>query len=275
MVTGVPQSFLVPSPQPDHEPLVDEIGLPIPKRRKTNAEIHKNYRNRVKNIKKTCIEVPTTQGLARVIKAPVIIQEDHIVHKHNGDILIRVWRNKVPDRHIQVLHHETKRLLAGLEIGRQLNIGSWRERSKTVEVTADSKLGGVETWLEKNQKLFKSVSAVFKRTWPKLYAHYHRISAEAPLKVGAWSTVAINSAARLVHTDTKDYKDGYCWVVPFGDFEGGELYFPDLNITIKMAPQMLVAFQSFNLKHGVNPFTGSRYSLVFYQHQTMFFPPRN
>jgi len=131
----------------------------------------------------------------------------------------------------------------------------------------------VERWVEKNQALFRSCAWVFKKTWPDLHEEYTSVIANVPLTIGAWSTVALNCncGAKTVHRDTKDFRDGYCWVIPFGNFEGGELFFPDLNITIKMAPEMLVAFQSFELDHCVHEYTGERYSVVFFTHQTMFF----
>ena len=60
-------------------------------------------------------------------------------------------------------------------------------------------------------------------------------------------------------------------MVPFGNFTGGELCFPTIGLKVKMEPGDLVAFDSFNMPHSVAEHEDERYSLVFHQHQTMFF----
>jgi len=261
---------------PEDEETEDEEtdgGLPARKRKKSRAEIQDAYRRRKRDCREIKVQVPTSPGLARVENPHVVIDdEDAVVVNHRGDVLIRVWKKKITDDHLRVLARSTERLLEANAPKDTFHLGSWRESSKTVEKTADSRLPGVERWLEKNRRLFRSVSWTFEKTWPDLHQHY--TSVPAPLKVGAWSTVTLNAdvGQKDPHFDWKDYRDGYCWVVPFGDFRrGGELHFPGLNVTIKMRPGMLVAFRSYDLEHEVKRYKGKRNSLVFHQHQTMFF----
>jgi hypothetical protein len=89
---------------------------------------------------------------------------------------------------------------------------------------------------------------LLKCTSEDLYNHYDQI--EAPLKVGVWTTCAINFnfGPMKSHLDKDDYKTGFCWVIPFGNFTGGELFFKDI---IKMRPGMVVAFKSALLYHEV------------------------
>jgi hypothetical protein len=44
-------------------------------------------------------------------------------------------------------------------------------------------------------------------------------------------------------------KHGFCFTIPYEEFTGGALYFPDLKITINMKPGMVVAFKSEELLH--------------------------
>jgi len=80
-----------------------------------------------------------------------------------------------------------------------------------------------------------------------------------------------------IHKDDDDYRHGFCFVVPFGKWKegGGDLYFPDLGITVVMKPGMVVAFKSAELLHGVTPYVGERYSIVLFSGQTLFFSPRD
>jgi hypothetical protein len=52
---------------------------------------------------------------------------------------------------------------------------------------------------------------------------------------GPWSTVAINFSwgKMKAHKDKSDYINRLCWLVTIiGDYDGGELHFPELDITI-------------------------------------------
>ena len=72
------------------------------------------------------------------------------------------------------------------------------------------------------------------------------------------------------HIDRDDDKYGFCWLVPLGDWEGGDLIFPQLNVRIKLKPGNILAFRSNLLVHGNLPFSGVRHSLVFFTHNNLF-----
>jgi hypothetical protein len=126
--------------------------------------------------------------------------------------------------------------------------------------------------LAHNSQLFKACSYLFRCASQETYEAYDEI--DGPLKVGVWTTCAINFnwGAMKAHKDKDDYRHGFCFIIPFGRFQGGDLHFPELNITIKMKPGMVVAFKSAELLHKVLPYTGDRYSLVLFTPQTCFFP---
>jgi hypothetical protein len=101
------------------------------------------------------------------------------------------------------------------------------------------------------------------------------MDANVPVRMfGAWAAVAINykleaASGIAVHSDSHDFRDGLCWTVPFGTFEGGNLSFPKLNLDLEYHEGDVAAFQSLQL-HEVKPFQGTRYSLVFFLHNNLF-----
>jgi hypothetical protein len=95
-----------------------------------------------------------------------------------------------------------------------------------------------------------------------------------PNFMGAWATGALNyNVLSSPHRDKKDF--GLCWIIPFGDFDGGgDLLLDDLNIAFKMKPGCAVAFRSSKLLHSVTEWTsGDRFSLVLFTHNEMVNKP--
>ena len=72
------------------------------------------------------------------------------------------------------------------------------------------------------------------------------------------------------HIDRDDDKYGFCWLVPLGDWEGGDVIFPQLNIRVKLKPENILAFRSNLLIHSNLPCFGVRHSLVFFTHNNLF-----
>jgi hypothetical protein len=62
------------------------------------------------------------------------------------------------------------------------------------------------------------------------------------------------------HIDTKD--DGLCVVVPFGNWEGGELCLYQPGIVLELNPGDMVAFPSDRIAHFNLEMSGLRGSLV-------------
>ena len=72
------------------------------------------------------------------------------------------------------------------------------------------------------------------------------------------------------HIDRDDDKYGFCWLVPLGEWEGGDLIFPQLNVRIKLKPGNILAFRSNLLVHENLSCSGVRHSLVFFNHNNLF-----
>ena len=84
--------------------------------------------------------------------------------------------------------------------------------------------------------------------------------------------IAINfNTISSYHLDSYDEKNGLCVLVALGDFEGGELCFPQLRLIIQLKSEQVVAFRSHLLKYGNCMVTkGMRFSIVYYIHNDFF-----
>ena len=65
------------------------------------------------------------------------------------------------------------------------------------------------------------------------------------------------------HRDRNDYQKGYVFSCPYGDWTGGDVYFPDLNVVFVQRPGDILQSASAVLSHTVSPVsTGQRVSWV-------------
>jgi hypothetical protein len=99
----------------------------------------------------------------------------------------------------------------------------------------------------------------------------------APRPFGVFPMIAINfNTISGYHWDESDDPNSLCFLIALGEFEGGELYFPQLNIIIKLKPGQIVVFPSHLLLHGNFIVTkGIRYSIVYFVHAGFFKDSRN
>ena len=82
-----------------------------------------------------------------------------------------------------------------------------------------------------------------------------------------WPLLIANFLApKSSHTDFEDYHAGFCCCVPLGQYNGGELKFPGLQITLNAKPGDIILFRSDLLEHQVLPYEGMRMSLIFTSH---------
>ena len=117
------------------------------------------------------------------------------------------------------------------------------------------------------------VSNLLKEHYPFMYDAYQMLDSAYHL-FGCWSLAILNiDCLSTNHIDTKDWRNGFCVVLTFGDedFVGGELHFPLLNATLDIRPRDVAFFQSHLLLHGNNQdIIGTRHSLVLVSHNTLF-----
>ena len=70
------------------------------------------------------------------------------------------------------------------------------------------------------------------------------------------------------HFDPND--NGLSTVVPVGNWKGGWLIIPQLNIVIKLVKGQVVMLKSSILIHGNTNATGIRFGMVFFSHNNTF-----
>jgi hypothetical protein len=80
--------------------------------------------------------------------------------------------------------------------------------------------------------------------------------------MGAFTTVSVtNGVSDILHTDRNDA--GLTWVLPIGEWNGGDLCFPQLGIRIPVKEGEAVAFQANFLAHMSSPLVdGDRLALT-------------
>src|SRR5436305_14524833 len=73
------------------------------------------------------------------------------------------------------------------------------------------------------------------------------------------------------HWDEHDEPNSLCYLVALGDFDSGQLCFPQLQIVIPLKPGQIVAFSSRFLMHENFPvIRGIRHSIVYFIHKYFF-----
>lgn len=99
----------------------------------------------------------------------------------------------------------------------------------------------------------------------------------APKPFGVFPMIAINfNTTSDYHWDEHDEANSLCVLVALGDYEGGELCFPQLQMVVHLRPGQVVAFASRLLLHGNFSLTrGIRHSVVYFVHDTFFYHLRD
>jgi hypothetical protein len=227
----------------------------------------------------------STKGEKRM-NIPLMLLEpslSYVIESPNHSLLIRCMRNVIPTDILDTLSESTLKLKSKLQssddskrdVPEVYHFGSTRDCSVDIKETSDNQKVSGKEWVESNKKMWNMLNNYFKILEPNLYKIYRRIKLEKR-NFGAWSNCALNAKIKnsgmKEHIDSHDFRNGYCWVVPFGDFTGGDIEFPELNLRIPFEAGDVIYFQSFNLIHKVNNFEGDRMSIVMYTHNNLFFP---
>src|SRR5262249_29123558 len=122
--------------------------------------------------------------------------------------------------------------------------------------------------------LFAHLGKMFHLFFPTLHDHYQSVAATLSITAfQPWAAVALNiDFPSQPHLDSRDCKHGLCWVIPFGNWEGGNLQLHDLDVEVALRPGDVVAFRSTAIRHSNTAYTGIRNSLVLFSHNSLFFP---
>jgi len=250
------------------------------RKRSKTGEKHREEKKRSR-IRTITVVVPHTKGQEQNIpeKSLRLEHSTHIVEPC-GDTVIQLFKRAIPKALLEQLLESLNVLLENLPPHETLSnrgkektyhLGCWRKSMKEPTITKQTNHPASREFLQKNAELFDFVSKVFHQHYPKLYEVYSKVSMPEKL-VGNFGTVAVNvDYATEPHYDSDDFSNGLCWVMPIGNYTGGELRFFGLNIEVDLQPGDLICFQSKHLLHGNNPYEGIRHSLVFFTNHAMFF----
>lgn len=73
----------------------------------------------------------------------------------------------------------------------------------------------------------------------------------------------------FLHIDRTDWTNSYAFVVPFGEFTGGEAILPTLGLSIPLQPGQYLAFNASFLPHYCAQLKGVRYVATFFTDRGM------
>lgn len=232
------------------------------------------------------VPLPFTEGQRRQNNDEpfTVIQTNTHVMEPTGGTNVRVFKSIITTELMHTLNETTNALIklrppTPAKPGRdkrgdieKYHLGCWRKYTNQITVSKESQNKHASHWLRVNNPLFLHVSAIFQHHYPDLYAIYNAVPLPEKL-VGVFGMVALNvNFPSRLHTDDEDYRNGLCWVMPFGDYDGGNLVFPDLKLEVELRPGDLVCFRSHLIEHFNRSFSGYRNSLVFFSSHTLFFP---
>lgn len=138
---------------------------------------------------------------------------------------------------------------------------TWTKRS-------DTDLG--HRLVELLQPLCSIITQLVEKHLPSLAQLYSKLCVEhRPFGLYHYVTLHVTPTFKP-HVDDLDFRAGMSALVPLGDFTGGDLFFPKLNLTIENPEGTILLFDS-NQQHQVEQVTsGERFSLSFiYRNRTV------
>jgi len=149
-----------------------------------------------------------------------------------------------------------------------IHLGYWIPRLSTLpKPCSGNSLPGALDWIKNWKHVWKAVSDQYEKYCPALAQQFKDVVPPAMRKFGLFPLMGLNiTSGGGFHYDKKDDRTGMCALFPFGNFKGGELHFPHLNVTVNVKQGDIVFFNSFLLNHGNFQWRGTRKSIVLTSH---------
>lgn len=202
--------------------------------------------------------------------AGIVIQEDAIVYKPNGDILCVYIKNGLsPELHatgLRILKEvkDTTNLRATAAGGADIPVRS--VQLGFIDRVARVDFCRMTGWTNKHTKEFAEIVPVFQRVAELFKQHvparYAAQKAMADKTHPAWvipgtpyTTVSVQTNWRTMgHTDTRDLKEGFSCITAFteGEFDGFLFTYPKYKVGIRFAPGGVLINDSHEV-HGNTP----------------------
>jgi len=256
----------------------------MPHSRSENAKARRREKKR-KRTGKLVVALPKTKTDRERYVPPSkekYITFNFICREPQGGVLVHLMKEAFCERLLKNLETSTSNLVQQFPPKKDETcrgsqscyyFGHWRESSRHVTMSKDTLHPASQTWISQNAELFATLAALWKEKYPDLHAQYQTVDARYRL-FGIWSLAVLNvDSLSGFHKDLKDYRNGLCTVITFGDrdFVGGELHFPEINVTLDIKPMDVAMFQSHLLTHGnKRDLVGTRHSLVLVTHNNLF-----
>lgn len=146
--------------------------------------------------------------------------------------------------------------------GYAYNMGYWNGSSPHIYPSRDFRVFWAQYWVALNFPLWILLSNLLAQYFPSIYLK--NFTAHIPFLFGSWGMIALNTFAAKSHIDSKDDFNGICCIVTFGNFSGGDLYFPSEKLSVACKNGTIIMFHSAKYTHYVKKFKGNRKSVILY-----------
>jgi hypothetical protein len=147
------------------------------------------------------------------------------------------------------------------------HLAFWRKSALRTYISRDFRNKHAQKFVRHTRVIWKIIGSLFEAWKPDLYKVYKeaaQMNFPKDLPPGI-EALPFDVWAMLVHNC------GYCALICYGDFIGGELIFPELGIALKLQPGDVIFFKSAQLTHCNGPVTGLRRSVVLTTHNNVIY----
>jgi hypothetical protein len=148
-------------------------------------------------------------------------------------------------------------------------------RGGKLDYKEDPKHKLLQWFLSENEALFRHIGGIFKCLDGKLFDYYSSLDLPPCIdKTLFWPfcMMALNrNCYSLPHKDLNDFARGFCFLLCWGDFKGGDVSFKELGLKVPLKRGQLLIFRSALLTHWNQPvIEGVRHSMVLFTPSRMF-----
>lgn len=137
------------------------------------------------------------------------------------------------------------------------------------------KFNHVDQFFRKIAPLIQTIGLLFRGVDIEVYTsyliNYNDWLDETPLRILQMSNRACFAGLALLrntqvgpHKDSGDIKDGWVAMCAWGEFEGGEMILPELQMQLRFQQGGVIFLRSALFEHFIAPFTGERAATIFF-----------
>ncbi|RPA99929.1 hypothetical protein L873DRAFT_1843340 [Choiromyces venosus 120613-1] len=128
------------------------------------------------------------------------------------------------------------------------------------------KSADLKNYLRSIYPLTKLTEHLFEALLPDFFEKYKKKD-----WFGIWtSRGTVLSTFTDAHVDINNVPLGFCAITPLGEFTNAHLCLPSLGVKLTLQPSCILFLRSYLLLSYVGKWTGNRFSIVQYTHQSVF-----